>query len=77
MTELIQLRALVAQSLVIIDRLLAGQQSPIGDPGRWRKYPGGPLNAAGIAEMQRRFGSGPSFFVSGDGSVPSQPHNPP
>jgi hypothetical protein len=59
MSDLLQLRALLTQALAILERMLAGQPSS-NDGSAWRKYPRGPLNEAGVTEMERRLVAGES-----------------
>jgi hypothetical protein len=61
--DLNEIRATLACCLAALDQHLAGASpSPPGedDPSRYRVRPGGPLNKAGISEMERRFAAGES-----------------
>jgi hypothetical protein len=57
--ELTTVRDSLRRALGIIDKLIAQSETPeLEDPNRYRRYPGGPLNEAGEAEIFRRFDTG-------------------
>lgn len=58
---LMEARASLARVLAMIDGMLAGRAPPeSGASMNYRRRPGGPLNEAGEAEMNRRFEAGES-----------------
>lgn len=59
---LAEVRTSLARALGLVDRLIASspQPEPETAASNYRRYPGGPLNEAGEAEITRRFEAGES-----------------
>ena len=59
--ELTALHDTLTRAVAMVDELLRAQTGTSkADPGLYRQFPGGPLNEAGVLEIERRFDAGQS-----------------